>query len=137
MAPKAKQATRRAVAKAKAKVATTSECELPGCENQETVLSMCCQRHICGACVVGMMRTCLCHEFPRFKLPCPFCRETVGLETELVKRLVGENCTDHCKVVEHRCSDNNVVVTLLPCPGGCYTCEDAKLYVNELVNPIG
>jgi hypothetical protein len=94
----------------------------------------CCGQRVCNACMLGSLKACVCHERPRFRIACPFCRQKCGVDEWKVKEAMAAHCPSHATVVENSCDEARVVIAHTACGGGkgCYDCAESTLTLCEL-----
>ena len=104
-------------------------CEITGCEHEGFAIG-CCQKKICTQCLYNTVRVCECER--KFTHKCPFCNQILGMEDNLVKKLMAMHCPSHAKVIDG-CHNHKFVVAHSPCDAeSCYDCEFSHLHVRAL-----
>ena len=104
------------------------KCDIPECLNKGFTQS-CCQKKLCGACMLSLHHYCECDK--RFLWKCPFCRNCFCTQHNDIKRLMAYECPSRAKVFDG-CHESKFTITHLPCDEGCYDCEKSRLVIQQV-----
>jgi hypothetical protein len=105
---------------------TENNCDLFGCENKSNNNCPNCKKCMCCSCTLNILMYDICID--KFMLKCPFCSVYCAMpQIGVVSIMI--SLKEYIKIIKNIDNDENMVIYIKPCDGGCYHCPTTTLNI--------